>query len=215
MRRLFAVSNLGGAMLLALATGVSGQGYIRIVEHEEPGIAYGFAANVLRTDGAELPLADYTVGGQFTARNAAGQDRWAFGVVSEAWALPGSRSVLVGNEAAVINEEPSNTYPKVANNAIFKNRADNGVDPGVPMNAGSIAYWVSAQSGTGFERGLVFAEGSLTSDKEAANPPAAIDLSDLSDEAIAQVDLIRIRKGVSLRYDPVNGELYLHRTSVP
>jgi hypothetical protein len=89
----------------------------------------------------------------------------------------------------------------------MKNRADDGVDPGLPMNANSIAYWITAQTGTGFERGLVFHTHSLAM---AGGRPAAIDLSDIPDDQIGEVDLIRIRKDVSLRYDPATRQLVLH-----
>ena len=181
--------------------------YFAIYEATQPGIAYGFGASVLRSGGSPTALDDFTVGAQLTARNAAGVNQWAFGAATEAWALPGSRSVLVGLESAVINEEPANLYPKVANNAVMKNRADGGVDPGQPMNANSIAYWISAQTGTGFERGLVFDAHALAM---AAGRPAAIDLSDIPDDRIGEIDLIRIRKDVSLRYDPATKQLVLH-----
>jgi hypothetical protein len=77
----------------------------------------------------------------------------------------------------------------------------------VPMNANSIAYWITAQPGTGFERGLVFDRQSLVA---AADRPVAIDLSDLPDDLIGQIDLIRIRKDVALRYDPASKSLVLH-----
>ena len=89
----------------------------------------------------------------------------------------------------------------------MKNRADGAADPGQPMNANSIAYRVSAQTGTGFERGLVFDAHSLV---RPAGRPAAIDLSEIPDEAIGEIDLIRIRKDVSLRYDPATRQLVLH-----
>ncbi len=38
-----------------------------------------------------------------------------------------------------------------------------------------------------------------------------IDLSELSDDDLAGVDLIRLRTNVSLRYDPKTGALYLHQ----
>ena len=144
---------------------------------------------------------------QLTAKNGAGVHQWAFGVAAEAWALAGSRSILVGVESAVINEEPTNLYPKIAVNAVMKNREDGGVDPGVAMNANSVAFWVSAQPGTGFERGLAFDRDALVM---AAGRPAAIDLSDVPDDQIGQIDLIRIRKDVSLRYDPVSRRLVLY-----
>lgn len=172
-----------------------------------PGTAYGFAASLARSSGSAEPLQDFTVAAQLTAKNGPGVHQWAFGVAAEAWAQPGSRSILVGVEAAVINEEPGNPYPKIANNAVMKNRADGAADPGDPMNAESVAYWVSAQPGTGFERGLSFGRDSLL---KPAGRPAAIDLSDIPDDAIGQIDLIRIRKDVSLRYDPVSRQLVLY-----
>jgi hypothetical protein len=201
-------------VLLALAMVVSSTAvradpppYFAIYDTAQPGFAYGFGADVLRSGGSPFPLQDFTVAAQLTARNGPGVDQWAFGAATEAWAMPGSRSVLVGLEAAVINEEPSNLYPKVANNAVMKNRADGRGDPGAPMNANSIAYWVTAQPGTGFERGLVFDADSLA---QPAGRPAAIDLSDIPDDRIGQIDLIRIRKDVSLRYDPATKQLVLY-----
>ena len=181
--------------------------YFSIYDTADPGYAYGFGAFVSRSGGSQFPLQDFTVAAQLSAQNGPGVNQWAFGAATEAWALPGSQSVLVGLEAAVINEEPGNLYPKVANNAVMKNRADGRDDPGAPLNANSIAYWVTAQPGTGFERGLVFDTDSLAM---PAGRPAAIDLSDIPDEEIGQIDLIRIRKDVSLRYDPATKQLVLH-----
>jgi len=203
------VSLLCSLALVPLGTGADPGANFSIYTTTEPGYAYGFAANVDRTGGSPLPLRDFTVGAQFSARNGPGVDQWAFGAATEAWAVRGSRSILVGLEAAVINEEPTNLFPKVANNAVMKNRADGAADPGQAMNANSIAYWVSAQPGTGFERGLVFDAHSLA---RTGGRPAAIDLSDLPDEAIGEIDLIRIRKDVALRYDPATRQLVLHVT---
>jgi len=186
--------------------------YYAIWEAQSPGFAYGFAADVLRSSGSQSPLQDFTVAGQFTAQNGPGVHQWAFGLASEAWAFPGSRSILVGSETTVINEEPTNTYPKIANNAVMKNRRDGAPDPGNPMNINSVAYWISAQPGTGFERGLVFDRDSLVATTGRA---AAIDLSDIPDDRIGEIDLIRIRKDVTLRYDPVSKQLVLHTDSVP
>jgi hypothetical protein len=182
--------------------------FITVWSPSRPGYAASFFTEVTRTGGSALPLADFTVAAQLVARNAAGVHQWAFGVAAEAWAQPGSRSVLVGLESAVINEEPGNLYPKIANNAVMKNRGDGAPDPGAPLNANSIAYWVTAQPGTGFERGLVFDSVSL---RAAGGRPAAIDLSDIPDDQIGSIDLIRIRKNVTLRYDPASGQLVLHR----
>jgi hypothetical protein len=63
-------------------------------------------------------------------------------------------------------------------------------------------------AGIGFERGLVFDGVSL---KATGARPAAIDLSDIPDSEIGGIDLIRIRKDVSLRCDPATRELVLHK----
>jgi hypothetical protein len=181
--------------------------YVASGRFESPGYGLGIASDMIRLGGSAVPLSDYTVGALISVRHAAGVDQWAFGIASEAWARPGARSLLVGVEAAVINEEPANPYPKIANNAVIKNRADGAPQVDVPMNANSIAYWVSAQPGTGFERGLAFDRHSLLA---VGKRPAAIDLSDLPDDVIGGVDLIRIRKDVALRYDPTTRQLVLH-----
>jgi len=206
MKRIL-LSVLLAAVALSPAAQADPPSYFSVWEPTEPGIAYGFAGSLLRTAGSGESLRDFTVAAQLTAMNGAGVHQWAFGVAAEAWALPGSRSVLVGVEAAVINEEPANLEPKVAVNAVMKNRADGGVDPGAAMNANSIAVWVSGQPGTGFERGLVFDRDALSM---PAGRAAAIDLSDIPDDEIGQIDLIRIRKDVSLRYDPASRRLMLH-----
>jgi hypothetical protein len=198
---------LGIAVTFATSARADPPPYYAVWSPTAPGIGYGFAASLTRSAGSPDALQDFTVGAQLTARNAAGVNQWAFGAATEAWALPGSRSLLIGVEAAVINEEPANQYPKIALSAVMKNRADGGVDPGAPLNASSIAYWVSAQPGTGFERGLVFDRDSLA---KPGSRPAAIDLSDIPDDKIGQIDLIRIRKGVSLRYDPASRSLVLY-----
>jgi len=182
--------------------------FITVWEPRQPGYAASFFTEMTRTAGSAAPLADFTVAAQLVAKNGPGMHQWAFGAATEAWALPGSRSILVGLEAAVINEEPSNAYPKIANNAVMKNRADGAPDPGQPMNANSVAYWVTAQPGTGFERGLVFDAVSL---RKSGGRAAAIDLSDIPDDEIGSIDLIRIRKNVTLRYDTASGQLVLHK----
>jgi len=181
--------------------------YFSVWTVTQPGFGYGFAAAVDRTNGSNVSLTDFTVAAQLTARNGLGVHQWAFGLAAEAWALRGSRSILVGVEAAVINEEPTNLNPKIANNAVMKNHADGTDALADPMNSNSIAYWVSAQPGTGFERGLAFDRDSLVM---KAGRAVAIDLSDIPDDRIGEIDLIRIRKDVSLRYDPVSRQLILH-----
>jgi hypothetical protein len=195
------------AALVALPQLAHAQAYISHWNPTTPGISYGFLAGLTRVAGSSEANTDFTVAAQLTARNERGVDQWAFGVAAEAWAMPGSHSTLVGVEASVINQEPTNLRMKIASNAVFKNRLDGADDPGEPMNDNSIAYWVTAQPGTGFERGLVFDRGSLAT--RAERRPAVIDLSDMSDAEVARVDLIRIRTGVALRYDPATRQLVL------
>ena len=180
---------------------------IIVWEPKRPGNAFTFFTEMTRTGGSIVPLRDFTVAAQLVAKNGPGVNQWAFGAATEAIALQGSQSILVGVENSVVNLEPTNVYPKVANNAVFKNRMDGAADPGQPMNANTIAYYVTANPGTGFERGLVFDRDALMSARER---PVAIDLSDIPDDRIGQIDLIRIRKGVSLRYDPATRQLVLH-----
>jgi hypothetical protein len=176
-------------------------------EPARPGNAFSFFTEMTRTGGSALPLQDFTVAAQLVAKNGPGIHQWAFGVATEAVALPGSRSVLVGAENTASNMEPTNIYPKIANNAVFKNRFDGAPNPGVPMNANSIAYWITAQPGTGFERGLVYDRDALL---HTTGRAAAIDLSDIPDDQIGAIDLIRIRKNVALRYDPATRQLVVH-----
>ncbi len=191
----------------ALVPCSSTQCFISVWNTTQPGIAYSLATSLTRLGGSTAPLSDFTVAAELVARNGPGVNQWAFGAATEAWAMAGSQSVLVGVEAAVINLEPTNEMPKVANNAVMKNRADGDPDPGQPMNHNSVAYFVSAQPGTGFEHGLMFDRDSLLA---TSGRPAAIDLSSIPDELIGQIDLIRIRKDVALRYDPATKQLVLH-----
>ena len=204
---MFAASHRNGMLAFCLAAlfmlplTSHAQAYVSHWSPTMPGISYGFLAGLTRVAGSPQSHADFTVAAQLTARNERGVDQWAFGVAAEAWAMPGSRSTLVGVEASVTNQEPTNLRMKIASNAVFKNRLDGTEDPHEPMNDNSIAYWVTAQPGTGFERGLVFGQGSLMASSDRR--PAVIDLSELSDAEIGQVDLIRIRSDVVLRYDAV------------
>jgi len=204
---LLAITAAGAALAVPPLPQDNPHSFITVWSPFLPGNAYGFFTETTRIGSSPTPLHDFTVAAQLVAKNGPGIHQWAFGVASEAWAQPGSRSILVGLESAVINEEPTNTYPKIANNAVMKNRADGAANPGAPLNANSIAYWITAQPGTGFERGLVFDRDSIVA---TADRPVAIDLSDLSDDQIANVDLIRIRKDVALRYDPATRTLVLH-----
>ena len=117
-----------------------------------PDIGYLFAGFVTRQPNPAVPdMSTFTVGAQINAGNAAGVNQGVWGIATEAWAYPGSRSPLFGIEATSINMEPSNSLPKVAFYATFKNRPDGAVKliPVDPMNVGSQAVRIDAQPGTG------------------------------------------------------------------
>lgn len=135
-------------------------------------ILYGFASDVFRSSGSGL-----VVGGQFSAYVNPGVvgNQPCFGVVSQAWAKPGSSVDLVGGELAVINETSFLAGAKIALNIIFKNRPDgalavtNGLGTN-GYNANSIGLWLSSQprstSGEkcGFRWGIKFDHSSLDND---------------------------------------------------
>jgi len=167
-----------------------------------PDIGYLFAGFVTRQPNPAVPdMSTFTVGAQINAGNAAGVNQGVWGIATEAWAYPGSRSPLFGIEATSINMEPSNSLPKVAFYATFKNRPDGAVKliPVDPMNVGSQAVRIDAQPGTGFERGIAFGPSALSASPARATP-AAIDLSEMNLAAVQKVDLIRFPDGCSVIY---------------
>jgi hypothetical protein len=167
--------------------------------------AYLFAGFVERTsaNGAR-DWTVLTVGAQFNAVNRSGVHQVVFGLATEAWAEQGSFSMLTGLEATTINREPDNPWRKISLWSTFKNRPDTeyASPPVDPANMGSQALRIESQPGTGFERGVVFARTALHPSR-ILEFPAAFDLSEISDEQIGSIDIIRIRKDVSVRYDPV------------
>jgi hypothetical protein len=168
----------------------------------EQNIGYLFAGFVTRQPNPAVPdHSTFTVGAQINAGNLAGVNQGVWGIATEAWAFQGSQSPLFGIEATAINMEPTNTWPKVPFYATFKNRPDTmvGHQPLDPMNIDSQALRVEAQPGTGFERGIVFAQVSMHASKNLARP-VAIDFSEMDEAAVEAVDLIRFPDGCSLVY---------------
>ena len=175
--------------------------------------SYSYAGWLERSaDGGAPDHTVLTVGAQFGAANQAGVHQIAFGLATEAWAMRGSLSMLTGVEASTINLEPNNAYRKISLWSTFKNRVDGEylTPPAEAMNLDTQALRIESQPGTGFERGIVFAEFSLFPSTRLPRP-AVIDLSEIPDAQIGDIDLIRIRAGVALRYDPKTGELYLYK----
>ncbi|HEY2883584.1 MAG TPA: hypothetical protein VGJ08_00045 [Rhizomicrobium sp.] len=166
--------------------------------------AYLFAGQVDRaTAGGARDWTVLTVGAQFNAINRRGVNQVVFGTATEAWAEQGSFSMLTGLEATTINREPDNPWRKISVWSTFKNRPDTEYSspPSDPANMGSQALRIESQPGTGFERGIVFAPTALYPSRKLERP-VAIDLSEISDEQIGGIDIVRVRKNLSVRFDP-------------
>ena len=189
--------------LQAAATNLEIDGtYVSLWNPTGQEVGYLFAGFVTRQFNPAVPdLTTGTVGAQINAGNAAGVNQGVWGIATEAWAYPGSRSPLFGIEATTINMEPGNAQPKAAFYATFKDRPDYAYDapPADPMNLNSEALLIDGQPGTGFERGIVFGPDAL-SPSPARATPAAIDLSEMSLADVQKVDLIRFPDGCSLVY---------------
>jgi hypothetical protein len=141
------------------------------------------------------------VGAQLNAYAARGSDQIVFGIATEAWSLPGSRSMLTGLEATAINMEPENPWRKISLWSTYKTRPDTLYDdiPADPTNMNAQALRIESQPGTGFERGIVLARYSLHPSRVEARP-ILVDLREVPSEAIAGWDLVAFPDGCRLRY---------------
>jgi hypothetical protein len=136
-------------------------------------LGYGLAAIATREAPGQM-----AVGGQVNGWNHApcpSGPCWTFGLATEAIGYPGSGGYLIGLENMIGNMEPANLARKVANNAVIHCAV---VLPcRTPNNHDSIAYWVSADPGTGFDSALKLDRNSIA-DSTARNA-AVLDLGDL------------------------------------
>jgi hypothetical protein len=82
--------------------------------------------------GSATPLQDFTVAAQSPRATIAASTSGLSGSRPKPGPWQGSRSILVGTESAVDQREASNTNPKIAISAVFKNRARRGPDPEGP-----------------------------------------------------------------------------------
>jgi len=165
-------------------------------------IGYGFVGRVDRyLDGGAQPWSVLTVGAQIGVTNHAGINQVAFGIATEAWAAAGSFSMLTGLEATTINLEPENPWRKISLWSTFKNRPDTlyYLPPVDPANMDSQALRIESQPGTGFERGIVFAEVSMHASRKLARP-AAIDFAEMSEPAVEGIDVMRFPDGCAVVY---------------
>jgi len=176
--------------------------------------AYLFAGQVDRgTAGGAQDWTVLTVGAQFNAINRRGVNQVVFGIATEAWAEQGSFSMLTGLEATTINREPDNPWRKISVWSTFKNRPDTEYSspPSDPANMGSQALRIESQPATGFERGIVFGPTALHPSRTLERP-VAVDLSEISDDQIGAIDIVRVRRNMSVRFDPRTQTLVVVRT---
>ena len=205
--QVFAIALLAAAPLAALADELPRAGPIGppavILErtHRGGGIGYLFAGNVTVDDPTAPPYSELAVGAQLNAHANTGSHQVVFGIATEAWAAPGSRSLLTGIEATPVNMEPDNPLQKVSFFATYKTRPDAGYND-IPSDAGNMnaqALRIEAQPGTGFERGIVLAEHSLYPSRNESRP-ILIDLREVRAETLATWDLFAFPDGCRLRY---------------
>ena len=165
-------------------------------------IGYAFAGQVERVaDRQAKPWTVLTVGAQINAINHSGVNQIAFGIATEAWADFGSFSMLTGIEATTINREPDNPWRKISMWSTFKNRSDAEYlfAPADPANLNSQALRIESQPGTGFERGIVFAQVSLHASRNVTRP-VAIDFAEMDEAALQGIDVMRFPDGCSIVY---------------
>jgi len=169
--------------------------------HQGGGIAYLFAGTVALDTPRSRPHTELAVGAQLNAYAGPGSHQIVFGIATEAWALPGSLSMLTGLEATTINMEPENPYRKIALWSTFKTRPDARYDelPTDPANMNAQALRIESQAGTGFERGVVLAQHSLHASRTEPRP-ILLDLREVPTGALATWDLIAFPDGCRLRY---------------
>ena len=204
---MFALSPLAHAVVpvmnAALPPGTAGLVAPTLVEwtHNGGGIAYLFAGKVELDTPQSQPHTELVVGAQLNAYALTGSHQIVFGIATEAWAAPGSYSMLTGLEATTINMEPNNPWQKIALWSTFKTRPDGRYDevPADPANLNAQALRIESQPGTGFERGIVLSKYSLHASRKEPRP-ILVDLREVPVEAIVTWDLIAFPDGCRMRY---------------
>ena len=193
------ITGLGAAM--PRATQVRAAPTIAEWTHQGGGIAYLFAGTVTLDTPNSAPYTELAVGAQLNAYAASGSDQIVFGIATEAWSLPGSRSMLTGLEATTINMEPDNPWRKISFWSTYKTRPDTLYDavPADPANMNAQALRIESQPGTGFERGIVLARYSLHASRVESRP-ILVDLREVPSDSLAGWDLIAFPDGCRLRY---------------
>jgi hypothetical protein len=153
------------------------------------------------TDSGAKPGSVLTVGAQIVATNHVGVHQIVFGIATEAGADFGSHSAITGIEATAVNRERNNRARKISMWSTFKNRPDTeySLPPVDPANMNTQALRIESQPGTGFERGIVFANVSLYASRTLARP-VAIDFAEMDQAALESIDVMRFPDGCSVVY---------------
>ena len=169
--------------------------------HRGGDIAYLFGGTVTLDTPNAPPYTQLVVGAQLNAYATRNSDQIVFGLATEAWSLPGSKSMLTGIEATAINMEPENPWRKIAFWSTFKTRVDTQYDviPADPANMNAQALRIESQPGTGFERGVVLARHSLHASRNEPRP-ILLDLREVTPDEIGAWDLVAFPDGCRLRY---------------
>jgi hypothetical protein len=169
--------------------------------HKGGGIAYLFGGTLTLDTPNAKPHTELAVGAQLNAYATTGSHQIVFGIATEAWAHPGSYSMLTGLEATTINMEPNNPYRKISFWSTFKTRPDFAYNevPVDPANLNAQALRIESQPGTGFERGITLAKHSLHPSRNEPRP-ILVDLREVPAETLATWDLFAFPDGCRMRY---------------
>lgn len=171
-------------------------------------IIYGLSVDVKRTSGSQD-----LIGGRVMATIGTTLTAKAIGLQAEAWGEVDTTSELRGLVATVGTHESNNTSLKAGVTALFSNRA--AVD-GLPVeglgankyNLNSTAYRVESQprstagENCGWNKGLVFAAGSLDEIAGSGAKAVGIDFSLLDASDTSRVGaLVQLRHGLGIEWN--------------
>ncbi len=169
--------------------------------------ATGYRATVTRVNGSGR-----TSGGVFEASAQLGVNTPVDGVVGFVESQQGSAAPLLAGEFQVRNKDSSNSSAKVALRSVYSNREE--LSDVVPIasnryNTATIAHEIVAQApssageNSGFERGVVFREGSIG--RSLLQRAIGIDFAELSSIDVAEIEAgIRLRANLAVE---LNGDI--------
>ncbi len=147
------VSQLGGS------TGATGTYKLTIAQSvgseamtlSSGGDGIGWGALVHNQDGGNTDAVVALVGHAYHDGAFSNTGGGMFGIATEAWSNPDGDAVLIGGELSVISQSPTNGFPVLGMNSVFKNRRDGATGPTAPIGDGSLynfnsrAIFISSQ----------------------------------------------------------------------